>query len=165
MKPTDAEVDRMLDVPIPGGSRARDWFLPHGTKKGLENVREVVRRMVNVVADKSIDMVLHCPACGMQHVDEDNSEQVRIVAAERGYEHGSRDWEAFIERNEWANPPHRSHLCAGCGHVWRPADVCTNGVAAVKTKGKQDSPIPASTLVMRPSPGLTQCDMHDDESC
>lgn len=42
---------------------------------------------------------------------------------------------------DWHNPPHRSHLCAGCGHIWRPADVATNGVAAIKTKGKNDSPV------------------------
>ncbi len=35
--------------------------------------------------------------------------------------------------------PHRSHLCHGCGHIWRPADVPTNGVVATKTKGKADS--------------------------
>jgi hypothetical protein len=43
----------------------------------------------------------------------------------------------------WDNPPHRSHLCHGCGHVWRPADVPTNGVATITTKGKADSPIAA----------------------
>lgn len=73
-----------------------------------------------------IDMVLHCPACGMQHIDAPDKAQ-----AKRG-EYG---WE------EWDNPPHRSHLCHHCGHIWRPADVPTNGVAAVKTKGKEDSPI------------------------
>src|SRR5574340_600312 len=26
-------------------------------------------------------------------------------------------------RKGWDNPPHRSHLCHGCGHIWRPADV------------------------------------------
>lgn len=67
---------------------------------------------------KPIDMVLHCPACGMQHVD------------------------APDERTPgWVNEPHRSHLCHDCGHIWRPADVPTNGVAAVKTKGKADSPV------------------------
>jgi len=67
---------------------------------------------------KPIDMVLHCPACGMQHVD------------------------APDERTPgWVNEPHRSHLCHDCGHVWRPSDVPTNGVAAVKTKGKADSPV------------------------
>lgn len=69
-----------------------------------------------------IDMVLHCPKCGMQHID------------------------APDERTpDWKNEPHRSHLCHGCGHIWRPADVPTNGVKAVKTTGKADSPIAAPT--------------------
>ena len=66
-----------------------------------------------------IDRVLHCPACGMQHIDAPKDHPL----------------------NPWLNPPHRSHLCHGCGHIWRPADVPTNGVQAVKTKGKADSPI------------------------
>jgi hypothetical protein len=60
-----------------------------------------------------IDIVVFCPACDTQHVD----------APSEG----------------WGNPPHRSHLCAFCGHVWRPADVPTNGVAAVKTRSERDS--------------------------
>ena len=73
-----------------------------------------------------IDMVLYCPACGMQHID----------APERAW-----DAPAHARGEFWTNPPHRSHLCHDCGHIWRPADVPTNGVAAVKTKGKNDSPI------------------------
>lgn len=60
-----------------------------------------------------IDMVLHCPACHTQHIDTIDA--------------------------TWENPPHRSHLCANCGFVWRPADVDTNGVPAVKTQGQRDS--------------------------
>lgn len=73
-----------------------------------------------------IDMVLHCPACGLQHVDEPDT-----------------DAHAYSDGREsmWTNPPHRSHLCHGCGHIWRPADVPTNGVAAIKTRGQNDSPI------------------------
>lgn len=71
-----------------------------------------------------IDMVLHCPACGLQHIDAPDN---------RHYLPGTAE--------EWTNPPHRSHLCHGCGHVWRPADVPTNGVQAVKTKGQGDSPL------------------------
>lgn len=70
--------------------------------------------------DAPVDMVLHCPACGQQHIDAPE-------------EHWNRE---FLYG--WENPPHRSHLCHGCGHIWRPADVPTNGVAAVKTKGKGD---------------------------
>lgn len=40
----------------------------------------------------------------------------------------------------WTNPPHKSHLCHACGHIWRPADVATNGVLTIKTAGKNDSP-------------------------
>lgn len=63
-----------------------------------------------------LDLVLHCPSCHLQHID------------------------APDERTpDWKNEPHRSHLCHGCGFIWRPADVPTNGVAAVMTKGKADS--------------------------
>ena len=91
---------------------------------------------------KSIDMVLHCPKCGLQHIDKDNSEDLLIEAAELGVDReGDRELERWIEEREWTNPPHRSHLCASCKHIWRPADVCTNGVLAVKTKGQEDSHI------------------------
>lgn len=66
-----------------------------------------------------IEMVLHCPACGVQHVD--------APEPARG----------------WTNPPHRSHLCHGCGTVWRPADVATVGVRAVLTSGQGDTWTPA----------------------
>ncbi len=60
-----------------------------------------------------VPMVLHCPKCGAQHVD----------APSPG----------------WDNPPHKSHLCHGCGCIWRPADVETTGVAAIETRGKADT--------------------------
>lgn len=93
---------------------------------------------------ESIDMILYCPTCGMQHVDAPDTEEATIDAAELGLTHGSRDWEDHIERHGWSNPPHRSHQCQGCGHIWRPADVPTNGVAVIKTKGSQDSATPAT---------------------
>lgn len=73
-----------------------------------------------------IDMVLFCPACGKQHID----------APDPAPQFAPPD-------DVWTNPPHRSHLCAGCGYTWRPADVATNGVQAIQTKGKNDSPISA----------------------
>jgi hypothetical protein len=75
-----------------------------------------------------IDMVLHCPACGEQHVDAPEDAE--------GQQHPD-----YPVIEPWTNPPHRSHLCHGCGHIWRPADVPTNGVVATKTRGKNDSPI------------------------
>lgn len=62
-----------------------------------------------------IDVVLHCPRCRAQHID--------VPEPERG----------------WTNPPHRSHLCHACGLIWRPADVCTNGVKTPSTRGRRDT--------------------------
>lgn len=61
-----------------------------------------------------IDMLLYCPRCSEQHVDLPNAEK------------------------NWTNPPHRSHECQHCGYVWRPADVATNGVQEIQTRGKVD---------------------------
>ena len=80
-----------------------------------------------------LDMILHCPACHEQHVDKPEGTFIPGFTGEE-----SAAWNK--ERGMWDNPPHRSHLCHGCGHIWRPADVPTNGVAAIKTKGKADSP-------------------------
>lgn len=76
---------------------------------------------------KPIDMVLFCPACHNQHID----------APDEPYYGGMTDAAGFHPR--WDNPPHRSHLCQYCKFVWRPADVPTNGVASIKTQGKNDS--------------------------
>lgn len=67
--------------------------------------------------DKPIPMILYCPNCGCQHVDKPEPE--------RG----------------WENPPHRSHLCAECGWIWRPADVATVGVQLITTVSTKDSPV------------------------
>jgi len=68
-----------------------------------------------------IDMLLFCPNCGRQHIDAPE-------------EHWDRTYVY-----SWENPPHRSHLCHHCAHIWRPADVPTNGVQAITTRGKADS--------------------------
>lgn len=63
-----------------------------------------------------IPMLLYCPKCGEQHIDEPD------------------------ERTPgWTNPPHRSHLCHACGCIWRPADVATVGVRHITTLGKADT--------------------------
>ncbi len=91
-------------------------YMFYGDKPGEEWIE------VRIV--EPIDMVLYCPKCHKQHIDAPD-----LAQAKRG-EHG---WEP------WDNPPHRSHLCGYCGHIWRPADVATNGVASIKTKGAADS--------------------------
>jgi hypothetical protein len=74
-----------------------------------------------------IPMVLHCPRCGTQHIDEPTE--------------------------DWPNPPHRSHACQtpGCGTIWRPADVATAGVAFISTKGKSDNWSPVEPDLSVPS--------------
>lgn len=79
-----------------------------------------------------IDMVLHCPNCGQQHIDAPEDRRTDLAGDE-----------------PWHNPPHRSHLCSGCGHVWRPADVPTSGVAATKTRGQADSTVKGTLAAVR----------------
>lgn len=105
--------------------------------KYLRRARDAEARIAALEAPPTepatpIDMVLHCPNCGMQHIDAPWTPKSPLT----------NDQINGVEP-VWGNPPHRSHLCHGCGHIWRPADVPTNGVAGVKTKGKADSPVSA----------------------
>lgn len=68
-----------------------------------------------LVDNRPINMVLFCPNCGQQHID--------------------------APEGEWKNPPHKTHLCHFCSYKWRPADVATNGVEKIQTKGEKDSPL------------------------
>lgn len=119
----------------------------HELEGRIQMSPDLARRILAGLNPKPLDMILHCPACGMQHIDKDNSQDLRIEAAERGIDReGDRECDRWIEEREWTNPPHRSHLCAGCGHIWRPADVPTNGVASIQTRGKEDSPAAGATM-------------------
>lgn len=91
-------------------------------RKALENGRAALRAVdVAPGGGVPIPMILHCPRCHVQHVDEPD------------------------ERTpEWDNPSHRSHLCHSCGCIWRPADVATEGVRDITTIGKADNWTPAT---------------------
>lgn len=78
-----------------------------------------------------IDMVLHCPECHEQHIDAPVLATRVITANVLGI--------STTDSPAWDNPPHRSHLCHDCGHIWRPCDIPTNGVKATLTQGKNDS--------------------------
>lgn len=92
-----------------------------------------------------IPMVLFCPQCFAQHVDE--------------------------ATETWANPPHRSHLCHNCGCIWRPCDWPTVGVKAVQTRGGADTvPVPvrrgflhARVFATRWGVGLAFIDTDDEQ--
>lgn len=79
-----------------------------------------------------INMVLHCPKCHEQHIDGPEGQFYPGHTAEES---------VSVNRDHklWDNPPHRSHLCHYCGWIWRPADVPTNGVLSIRTRGKNDS--------------------------
>lgn len=79
--------------------------------------------------EEPIPMLLFCPACGLKHVDEPEEPLTS---------HGGID-PVEPDGDHWKNPPHKSHLCHGCGCIWRPADVPTNGVARIETTGKADT--------------------------
>lgn len=104
------------------------WSEDNASGNGVKYVR----------ADIPVDIVTHCEKCGLQHVDA--VEELPMPLPGSSLE-GSAGW---------TNPPHRSHLCHGCGHIWRPADVPTNGVLAVKTQGKADSPLVSLVTSMEP---------------
>lgn len=98
---------------------------------------------------KPIDMLIFCPSCKTLHIDAPEPEgdcecghslDVHILYGDEIPEVPCSancycgDFEAA-----WTNPPHKSHLCHGCGTVFRPADVPTNGVAEINTRGENDT--------------------------
>jgi hypothetical protein len=104
------------------------------------NMRDTAEKAVEFFANLGkdqtpIDMVLFCPSCGRQHIDEP------AVVGKLFMCHHSDPMTCSCSNSRWHNPPHRSHLCHNpdCKTVWRPADVPTNGVAAIKTAGKNDT--------------------------
>ncbi len=48
---TNEEVDKILSAKVQGGSEVRDWFLPHETDRGLENVCNIVRLIASTKRD------------------------------------------------------------------------------------------------------------------
>ncbi|ABL96775.1 hypothetical protein BcepF1.044 [Burkholderia phage BcepF1] len=102
-----SDIDACIEALVDAGSLIGERFRAR-TQLDIAIEREVSRR-----TSVPIDMILHCPTCNTQHVDE--------------------------AKGEWTNPPHKSHLCHVCHNIWRPADVPTNGVPAIKTIGQNDT--------------------------
>ena len=99
---------------------------------GLSVEDAVLALAASPVAEPSpIPMILHCPACGAQHIDAPEPINWRDASRDAAGTVGAR-----------RTNPHCSHLCADCGRIWRPADVPTEGVAAIQSRGKADSPAP-----------------------
>jgi hypothetical protein len=62
-----------------------------------------------------VPMLLFCPRCMLQHIDAPNPGK------------------------GWTNPPHRTHECQDCGHLWRPCDLPTTGVLVLKTRSPEQA--------------------------
>lgn len=92
--------------------REIDAILNDGNAAPQASLCDLIPQIKKLV--RPIDMVLFCPKCGAQHIDKPQPAK------------------------NWTNPPHRSHECQKCGSIWRPADVATNGVAQIQTKGQHD---------------------------
>lgn len=96
-----------------------------------------------------IPMILHCPNCGAQHIDEkqimcpikDEYSTDLVVCGKLAGHEGEcvRATRVQVEDLMWKNPPHKSHLCLNCGIIWRPASLPTTGVVAIDSRGEKDS--------------------------
>jgi len=73
-----------------------------------ESLLELVATLLDKPAP--IALILYCPMCAERHID----------------------------RGVFADKPHHTHSCQGCGHTWRPAVVHTVGVQFLP--GFKDSP-------------------------
>ncbi len=120
------------------------WTFLHGERVGVPFVPGQIEGMAHAIAaadraraatretpgaavlagGETIDMLLWCPSCHAQHIDEPD--------------------------DYWTNPPHKSHLCGSCGLIWRPADLATNGVRKIKTKGTRDTFAPEECHLIPP---------------
>lgn len=113
---SDIEVDGVAAISIVEDLQAH--FMPENWDDcfHLEVARLLALAQSPAPDAQPIPMLLWCPKCHVQHVDEPD------------------------ERTpDWDNPPHRSHLCHACGCIWRPADVATEGVRSIATMGKADN--------------------------
>lgn len=139
--PPDCTPDTWRRSVLAMWTRARryDWSIPDAV---LDRMRDVLLGRVSL---EPIKMILHCPACGKQHIDEPEPEEVvcnpiGVIEAWTNPPHRSHGaWNMAAVKGVWTNPPHRSHLCNGCGHIWRPADVPTTGVREIVTRGNADT--------------------------
>ncbi len=124
-----------IDKYGPATSQGTNWY------KDLGDVLLEARSRPTVAP---LDMLLFCPQCGEQHIDQEQELCGKAISSNlgstciRGKDH--KGWcGATLPSDRWTNPPHKSHACQFCGCIWRPADLPTNGVAAIATKGKVDT--------------------------
>lgn len=159
-----ASVRRIMAMSPDELNRAQWRIVYHGLERAIRELPghswlSLYLQIANSEAEGTpapIPMILHCPACGLQHVDRAEAHEVdECPASGEGCSFGPHGPEGQSQCEycglppHWTNPPHRSHLCAGCGHLWRPADVATMGVERINTRGRDDSPMTGAYRVQR----------------
>lgn len=129
-------------VELNGPVHMCDEYAVHRIELYVENLEKHA-----ISLDVPIPMVLHCPNCHKQHIDEPEER----CDSESCFEGGKVGvWRCGLKKDHkeshdylsdfkfWTNHPHKSHLCAFCKTIWRPAAVYTTGVAEVE-RGKNDT--------------------------
>lgn len=92
-----------------------------------------------------VPMVLNCPRCGRQHIDQEESWNDYTHRYHRSVQSGATPSSV---PPRWTNPPHKSHTCQYCDPqtTWRPAPFETVGVERIESRGKADNWPPIGTI-------------------
>lgn len=120
-----ADADRLAD---------HNKWLARETNRSAKERRVATSEALSAPYGNPIPMILFCPACDLQHIDAEEPHKPECVTVQR-----PAIAEELCNCDRWTNPPHRSHKCAGCGEIWRPADVATVGVRDIETRGNFDA--------------------------
>lgn len=142
IEPADKNANVICD--LIGRLHDRDSGETQLTEEDLANAAFIVASCNNT--GTPINMLLFCPQCGEQHIDEAKPHVCETC--------GKSESECICVTFEaWLNPPHKSHRCnnPACNHVWRPADVATNGVKDLKSQGARDGspqPMKATDIIL-----------------
>lgn len=117
--------DGMVDAALLAQARAAcEGEFGANARDGMRAVLGAAVRHALADGRAALPMVLHCPACGMQHID--------------GPEYADAPPGSTFDGSgvaAWPNPPHRTHQCQHCTDdqgrpfQWRPSFVPTVGVA------------------------------------
>ncbi len=75
-----------------------------------------------------VDMLLFCPKCEKQQIDEASPLVCQECGAGETNHNTGEDNATCPMFVAWLNPPHKSHRCYFCNTVWRPFEYPTNGV-------------------------------------
>ena len=98
--------------PMPDDESALVWVWRDGWKRArrltLYTFLQIEDGEGGTLHEETTPAVLFCPACVHQHID--------TAEPETG----------------WNNPPHRTHKCEECGHLWLAARINTTGVKEVR---------------------------------